>query len=63
MRVVSGSSSETTIDVLAGQDKLDGLVAKQAFWMTEEVQSRQAPIHTVEPQVLGQPVVQFVTSL
>lgn len=63
MRIVSGSGSETTVYVLAGQDKLDGLVARQAFWMTEEVQSRQAPIDTVEAQVLGQPVVQLVTSL
>jgi hypothetical protein len=47
MRIVAWSSSETTVYILAGQDKLDGLVTRQGIWMTEEVQCRQAPIDTI----------------
>jgi hypothetical protein len=63
MRVMPGCRSEASVSILARQDKSNGLVARQAFWVTEEMQSCQAPVDTVQSQLFSQPVLQLVSSL
>ena len=57
VRVVTRRGAEATILVLAREQELDSLVSGQSFGVPEQVQGRETPVHPVEPQVLGQPVL------
>jgi hypothetical protein len=47
----------------ARQHEVEHLAAREAVGLAEQMQCRQAPIQPVEPQVLGQPVLQLVFPL
>jgi hypothetical protein len=56
-------SAKATILILTRENKLQGLVPGQSIWMAEEMKGSQSPVHTIQPQVFGQPVVELVFSL
>lgn len=60
MRIVTRSSAKAAAVMLAGQDKIYRLVARQCFRVPEQMQGHEPPVDAIEPQVLGQPVVVLV---
>ena len=63
MWVVTGSSTEAAIVMLAGEDKIDCLLAGECLGTTEQMQCRETPIDAIQTEVLCQPIVEFVSSL
>jgi hypothetical protein len=60
---VIGGSTKTPVFVLTRQDKFDGLVSRQRISVTEQMKSCQPPVDTIETEVLGQPILEFIFSL
>lgn len=54
---------EATAVMQTRQHKVDDVVTWEGVGMAEQMQSRQAPVQAVEPQVLRQPVLQLVFAL
>lgn len=56
-------SSEASIVALAGKNKVNGFLARQDIGMAKDMERSQSPVYTIEPQVLGQPVLQLILTL
>lgn len=57
------SRAKAAIGILTREHEFDGLVAWQSVRMAKQVQRGQAPIHAIQAQVLGQPVLKLVSPL
>lgn len=49
--------------MLARQDKVDDFIARKRIGVSQKVESRQTPVHPVQPQVFRQPVFELVFPL
>lgn len=52
--------TEASIIMLAGEHKINGFLSWQRIWSTQQMKCVQAPVDAIEPQVLGEPVVDLV---
>jgi hypothetical protein len=57
------SCAEATIVVQTRAYKVQDLIARESIRVSQQVQSSQSPVQSVEAQMLGEPVLELVFAL
>lgn len=60
---MSWGGTEASIVVHARQDKVHNFLLRQRVWTAEQVESMEAPVQAIQPQVFRQPILVFIFPL
>jgi hypothetical protein len=63
MGIMARCSTETAVIMQTRQDKVEDVSAREGVWVSQQMQGRQSPVEAVEPQMFGEPVLEFMFAL